>query len=123
MKQSWLLAMLLLTACHHDNPLQTHNKNESATFLMSASANAEKRLQLPIKTGDRGALYLECMEGKQDKNIDCQALYQAMVTFAKEGHYPDFKAVNLSHLTNKNIFASLTDDYVEVLTSDWPSYF
>ena len=116
-------AALLLSACHHDNPLQTHTKTESATFLMNASANAEKRLQFAVKKDERGYGYLECMEGQKNKEINCNALYQAMILFAREGHYKGFDSITLAQLTDKRILNDLNDDYFEVMSSTWPTYY
>lgn len=117
------MSTLLLTACHHDNPLQTHSKKENSTFLMNASANVEKRLGFAVKKDEHGYGYLECMEGKKNPEINCEALYKAMVTFAKEGHYPGFQSISIADLTDQKIFTGLQDDYYEVMTSTWPIYY
>ena len=118
-----LASALLITACHHDNPLTTHSKQESATFLMNASANVERRLQFAVKTTEYGYGYLECMEGKQNPEIQCDALYRDMLAFAKENHYPGFTDVTLSDLTNQAVFNGLSDDYYEIMASTWPTYY
>ena len=100
----------LLSACHNTNPLQTHSKIDNATFLMTASANAEKRLHFAVKEGDRGAGYLECMEGKKNAEINCTALYQAMVNFAREGHYQGFDSLTVSQVTDQKMFEGLADE-------------
>ena len=117
------ISSLLLTACHHDNPLQTHAKKENATFLMNASANVEKRLGLPIRKDEGGYGYLECMEGKKNVEVPCKALYQAMVTFAKEGHYEGYQSIRVADLTDSHIFEGLHDDYYDVMVSTWPTYY
>lgn len=114
---------LALTACHHDNPLATHSKQQSATFLMNASANLERRLRLDVKNDEHGYGYLECMEGKKNHEIHCETLYQGMIAFAKEGHYPGFEAITLKNLTNQAMFTGLSDDYYEVMASTWPVYY
>lgn len=114
---------LSLTACHHDNPLKTHTKQQSATFLMNASANLERRLRFDVKKDDRGYGYLECMEGKNNHEIHCNTLYQGMIIFAKEGHYPGFESITLKDLTNNRVFNDLSEDYVEAMVSTWPVYF
>jgi hypothetical protein len=117
------IVSILLTACHHDNPLTTHPKQQSAAFLMNASANVELRLQFDVKRAERGYGYVECMEGNHNPEINCDALYAGMVAFAKEGHYPGFEAITLADLAQKNVFAALSDDYIEVMASTWPNYF
>jgi hypothetical protein len=117
------LAMLLLTACHHDNPLQSHSKKQSLLFLINASANAEKRLNLPIKDGDRGVVYWECMGGEKDKDINCNALYQAMIDFAKEGHCKAYENLTLGQLTDTTVFKGLDAGYLDALVDTWPTYY
>lgn len=117
------VSILFLTACHHDNPLKTHSKSESAIFLMNASANAEKRLQFSMKTDERGYGYLECMEGKNNTEIDCAKLFTSIVQFAKEDHFKGFKSLTLADLTDKTVFDSMGDTYAEVLVSTWPTYY
>lgn len=114
---------LLLTACHHDNPLKTNPAKIAATFLMNASANVEMRLHFVMRKGDRGYGYLECMEGKKNKEIDCKALYSGIVNFAHEDHYPAFSKLTLADLNDTQAFAKLSDDYYEVLVSTWPTYY
>lgn len=114
---------LALTACHHDNPLLIHTKQQSATFLMNASANLERRLRFDVKNDEHGYGYLECMEGKKNHEIHCEILYQGMIAFAKEGHYPGFESITLNDLINKSVFDGLSDDYIEVMVSTWPTYY
>ena len=118
-----VMGILALTGCHHDNPLQTHTKHQSATFLMNASANLERRLRFDVKNNEHGYGYLECMEGKKNHEIHCDTLYQGMIKFAQEGHYPGFESITLSDLTNQPVFQSLSDDYYEVMASTWPDYY
>lgn len=118
-----IVSTLLLTACHHDNPLKNHSKQQSTTFLMNASANVEQRLRFEVRNDEHGYGYLECMEGKKNSEIHCDALYQGMVTFAQEDHYSGFESITLADLTNHNVFDSLCDDYYEVMTSTWPQYY
>ena len=118
-----VIAATLLSACHHDNPIATHTKQQSAYFLMNASANVELRLQFKVRRAERGYGYLECMEGKNNPEIHCNTLYQGMVAFAKEGHYPGFASTTLADLTNQTVFDGLSDDYVEVMASTWPKIY
>lgn len=114
---------LCLSACHHDNPLLTHSKSQSAIFLMNASANAEKRLKFAVKKDEYGFGYLECMEEKNYPEMNCNALYQGMVAFAKEKHYVGFEKLTLADLTDQVVFDELGDDYAEVMVSTWPQYY
>ncbi len=124
MKKFLILSVAcLLSACHHDNPLATHIKTQSATFLMNASANVEQRLEFAIKKGDRGCGYLECMDGKKNTAIDCNALYKGIVSFANESHYSGFEDLSLNDLTDREVFNGLADDYAEILMSYEPKYF
>ena len=117
------LAILLLTGCHHDNPLKTQNPKESAIFLMNASANVEKRLHFVIQKDSFGYAYLECMEGKKSEEIRCPELLGGMVAFAKENHYPAFKHITLSDITDKAVFENLGDEIAEIAVTTWPHYF
>ncbi|MDP3559980.1 MAG: protein LvrD [Legionellaceae bacterium] len=116
-------SIVLLSACHHDNPLETHSKKDSATFLENASSNVEVRLNFAIKKEEHGYGYGECMEGKKNPEINCTTLYEGMVRFAKEGHYAGFNSLTLADLTNKKMFASLIDDYYEIMITTWPTYY
>ena len=118
-----LTATCLLSACHHDNPLATHTKTQSATFLMNASANVEQRLAFAVKKGDRGCGYLECMDGKKNPAINCNALYSGIVSFAKEAHYSGFESLTLKDLSDRDVFNGLADDYAEILMSNEPTYY
>ena len=117
------LAILLLSACHHENPLQSHSKQENLVFLINASANAEKRLQLDIKDDDRGVVYWECMGSEKHQEINCDALYQAMINFAEEGHYKAYKTITLSQLTDAKVFKGIDEEYLETLVDTWPTYY
>lgn len=118
-----VIIVLLLAGCHHDNPLKIQPPKASAVFLMNASANIEKRLNFPIQQGAFGYGYLECMEGKKSIEIRCPELLNGMVQFAKENHYPAFKQMTLSDLTDKTVFETIGDKYAEVAATTWPHYF
>lgn len=120
---SVIITTLLLVACHHDNPLKTHAPKESALFLMNASANVEKRLHFVIQQDAFGYGYLECMEGKRSVDIRCPDLLNGMVQFAKENHYPAYKHITLSDLTDKSVFEKIGDEYAEIAATTWPHYF
>lgn len=118
-----IFSSLILTACHHDNPLKTQSPKASALFLMNASANVEQRLHFAIKKDAFGYAYLECMEGKKSPEIRCLDLLHGMVGFAKENHYPAFKKLTLADLSDKAVFEKIADDYAETAATNWPHYF
>jgi hypothetical protein len=117
------ICLFLLLACQHQNPLAAKTKAQSADFLMNASANVEKRLHFEIKNDEHGYGYLECMEGKENSEIDCKALYLGMLAFAKEHHFPGFDSITLADLTDQKVIASLSDEYYEIMATTWPTYF
>lgn len=112
-----------ISACQAENPFKTHTVKESATFLMQASANAEKRLGFDIKKDDHGYGWLECMEGKNNPEIDCKKLYTEMIAFAREGHIAGFKKITLDFLTDKTLLETLGDDYAEIMISTHPVFY
>ncbi|MBX3710332.1 MAG: protein LvrD [Gammaproteobacteria bacterium] len=114
-----LLGVLTLCACHHKNPLTTHTKQDTFKFLLNASANAEKRLHIPTQKDSYGFAYLECMNGKASPDLSCGALYQEMVSFAKEQH-TGFEQLSLKDITDSNVFASLAEDYAEYAATHEP---
>ncbi|HAT9741603.1 protein LvrD [Legionella pneumophila serogroup 1] len=116
------LMAVTISACHHENPLKTQTAKASITFLINASANAEKRLHFAIHNDAYGFTYLECMEGKQSPEIHCDALYQGMIAFAKEGHYAGFQTVTQADLTDQKVFESLADEYAETAATIWPHF-
>lgn len=118
-----VVAAMFLSACQHDNPLKTHPIKDSASFLVNASANVEKRLHFAIHQDAYGYAYLECMEGKKSAEIQCDKLYNGMIVFAKENHYSGFKNITLSDLTDPRVFRLLGDDYAETAATTWPHYF
>ncbi|ARG98610.1 protein LvrD [Legionella micdadei] len=111
-----------ISACHHENPLKNQPAKASVTFLINASANAEKRLHFAIHKDAYGFAYLECMEGKQSPDIRCDALYQGMIAFVKEGHYSGFQSITLPDLTDQKVFESLADEYAETAATIWPHF-
>lgn len=113
---------ILINACHHENPLKTHLKKASATFLVTASANSEKRLHFAIQKDSYGFAYLECMEGKKSPEIRCEDLYRGMITFAKEGDYSEFRNLKLADLTDPELFKTLADEYAETALTIWPNF-
>ncbi|MCW8452967.1 protein LvrD [Fluoribacter dumoffii] len=117
-----ILGALTLCACHHENPLKTHLKKDTLNFLMNASANVEKRLHFPTQKDSYGYAYLECMEGTKNPELQCGALYNKMVSFAKEGHYQDFKNLNIKDLTDSAFFIALADDYAEFAGTHEPRF-
>ena len=114
-----LLGVIALCACHHQNPLTTHSKEVSLRFLLNASANAEKSLRIPIQKDSYGFAYLECMDGKASPDLSCNALYQEMVSFAKEQH-TGFEHLSVNDVTDSNVFASLAEDYAEYAATHEP---
>ncbi|HFS5639717.1 TPA: T4SS-associated protein LvrD [Legionella pneumophila] len=111
-----------LSACHHENPLKTQPAKASVTFLINASANAEKRLHFAIHKDAYGFAYQECMEGKQSRDIQCNELYQGMIAFAREGHYSGFQTITQADLTEQKVFESLADEYAETAATIWPHF-
>lgn len=122
-KSMFVLGVAALCACSHQNPLKQNSVKEAASFLMNASANVEKRLHFPIPAQSFGFGYLECMEGKHSKEINCPELFKGIVAFAKENHYPAFKSISLADLNDKAVFDALANDYAEVAASSTPSFF
>lgn len=117
-----VLMAATISACHHENPLKAQPAKASVTFLINASANAEKRLHFAIHKDAYGFAYLECMEGKQSPDIQCDALYQGIIAFAREGHYSGFQTITLADLTDENLFKSLSDEYAETAATIWPHF-
>ncbi|MHA3320886.1 T4SS-associated protein LvrD [Legionella pneumophila] len=117
-----LIGILALCACHHKNPLTTHSKADLLKFLLNASANAEKRLHIPIQKDSYGYAYLECMDGKKSSELSCDALYQEIASFAKEQHEAGFEHLNFNDLTDHAVFASLAEDYAEYATTHEPHF-
>jgi hypothetical protein len=119
----FFVCLFMLAGCQHQNPLKSKTKTESASFLMNASANVEKRLNFGVKKDEHGYGYLECMEGKENQEINCHDLYVGMLNFAKEHHFPEFDSITLNDLTDQEVFANITDDYYEIMATTWPKYF
>ncbi|HAU1639293.1 TPA: protein LvrD [Legionella pneumophila] len=117
-----VLMAATISACQHENPLKTQPAKASVAFLINASANAEKRLHFAIHKDAYGFAYLECMEGKQSPEIQCDGLYKGMIAFAKEGHYSGFQKITLADLTDKNLFESLAEEYAETAATIWPHF-
>lgn len=114
-----LLGALTLCACHHTNPLTTHTKQDTFQFLLNASANAEKRLHIPIQKDSYGYAYLECMDGKTSPELSCDALYKEMVSFSKEQH-TGFEHLSVKDVADSSVFASLAEDYAEYAATHEP---
>ncbi|MCL9685739.1 T4SS-associated protein LvrD [Legionella maioricensis] len=117
-----LVGILALCACHHQNPLTTHSKQETLKFLLNASANAEKSLHIPIQKDSYGYAYLECMDGKNSSDLPCDALYLGMVSFAKEQHDSGFKHLSVKDLTDHSVYTSLAEDYAEYAATHEPHF-
>ncbi|HAT2066805.1 TPA: protein LvrD [Legionella pneumophila] len=117
-----ILIAATISACHHENPLKTQPAKASVRFLINASANAEKQLHFAIHKDAYSFAYLECMEGKQSPDIQCNALYQGMIAFAKEGHYAGFQMITQADLTDKKVFESLADEYAETAATSFPHF-
>ena len=117
-----MLSVFALFACHYENPLKTHSKQDTLNFLMNASANAEKRLHFITQKDSFGYAYLECMEGKKSPELNCTALYLGMMDFAREGHYPGFNTLRAQDLIDYPLFASLADDYAEFAATHEPRF-
>lgn len=115
-----LLGILALCACHHQNPLTIHSKQDTLKFLLNASANAEKSLHIPTQKDSYGYAYLECMDGKTSLELPCIALYRRMISFGKEQHYVGFEHLSVNDLTNHSVFASLAEDYAEYAATHEP---
>ncbi|CZI44320.1 TPA: protein LvrD [Legionella pneumophila] len=119
-----MVGVMAVTICarHHENPLKIQPAKVSVTFLINASANAEKRLHFAVHEDAYGFAYQECMEGKQSPDIQCNALYQGMIAFAREGHYSGFQTITQADLTEQKVFESLADEYAETAATIWPHF-
>lgn len=117
-----ILGVVTLCACHHENPLKTHSKEETLTFLMNASANAEKRLHIPTQKDSYGFAYLECMDGKKNPELKCAGLFLGMILFAQEGHYPGFKTLKAQELIDSAFFITIADEYAEFAATHEPRF-
>ncbi|RUR10816.1 T4SS-associated protein LvrD [Legionella sp. km772] len=117
-----LLSVLTLCACHHDNPLKTHSKQDTLNFLLNASANAEKCLHILTQKDSYGYGYLECMDGKKSPELQCTALYLGMMEFAREGHYPGFNKLRAQDLIDAAFFTTIADDYAEFAVTHEPRF-
>lgn len=117
-----LLGIIALCACHHQNPLTTHSKQDTFRFLLNASANTEKRLHIPTQKDSYGYAYLECMDGKKNPELQCDALYRGMVSFAKEQHEASFKHLSINDLSDHSVFTSLADNYAEYTATHEPHF-
>lgn len=106
---SVLLLCCFLSSCHK-NPLKTHSEHKSSRFLINASVAAEHSLHLGLGNIGARRAYPNCMERKIN-NIDCKALYQAMVDFAKEGTFAEFKGVTVADLTDESVYERLREEY------------
>lgn len=118
----FILIVFALCACHHENPLKTHSKQDTLNFLMNASANAEKRLHFITQKDSYGYAYLECMDGKKSPELQCADLYLAMTSFAREGHCLGFNKLKVQDLTDYSFFTKLADDYAEFAATHEPRF-
>jgi hypothetical protein len=110
----WPLLSMLLLSCFlsscHKNPLKTHSEHKSSRFLINASVAASHSLRLGLSDIGARRAYPNCME-RTINNIDCKALYQAMVDFAKKGPFPEFKGVRIADLTDELVYERVREDY------------
>jgi hypothetical protein len=118
----FILSVFALCACHHDNPLKKHSKQDTLAFLLNASANAEKRLHIATQKDSYGYGYLECMGGQENPELHCNALYLGILMFAQEGHYPGFNKLNAQDLTDYAFFATIADDLAEFAVTHEPLF-
>lgn len=107
---SLILSSCLLSACHHENPLKMQTELRSSSFLINASVVAFRGLNPNSTLNDAQNAYMYCMTG-HGNNIDCKALFQGMVDFAKKGQFPEFKEVSVADLTDADVFDGLSDKY------------
>lgn len=98
-----LASAVLLTACSGGNPIEKESPKAVNTFLKEASAKAE--LAAGMNLHDRkGVMYHACMAGRMnDKPGFCKALYNNMVSYAKQTDGP-FKNLTVKQLTDKALF-------------------
>lgn len=108
-----LLATLLLSACHN-NPLKSNKEQRSTRLLINASVAAVHIVKPEMDEREAQYVYLNCMNGKEAA-LDCSALYQAMVHFAKKSPFIEFHSVSVADLTDKAVFESLREGYEERL--------
>ena len=108
-----LLVSCLLCACHN-NPLKTNKEQQSTRFLINASVAAVKQIKPEMDAREARYVYLSCMKGKE-ASFDCNALYQAMTSFAKNASFVAFKGIRVADLTDHTVFESLREEYEERL--------
>ena len=108
-----LSALALITAAFsacssHQNPLTLVDEKEAAIFLLKASQSAEKALHIKKDTLAGGDIYGLCLK-EEAQNIDCKALYGAMVKYAQTTTH--FKNLKVSDLTDPVMWKSLHEYY------------
>lgn len=96
-------AAILVSACHQ-NPLTSHDKKKTASFVLDASTYAEKIAGKNV----RGSAYKQCMT-ENVQNIDCPKLFNDMATFAKDS--TDFKGLTVADLKDKPAFNKIAAIY------------
>lgn len=100
-----LISTSLITACH-ENPMNTHSKQQNIAFLRDAAINAEKNMKLSARKG--GRFYSNCMEGNIEL-IDCEAFFFEMLRFSETR--PEYRELTYSELTDAKSYASIAEDY------------
>ena len=102
-----LASVVLLAGCQENpNPLKKMEPSVVAKFLVDASANAEKKLNLYRRFQRKG--YQRCIE-EQESVALCNKLYSEILAYAKT--QDDFKEVTLSNLKDRTLWKSIQDDY------------
>lgn len=101
-----LISAVVLTGCYQ-NPMTQHNHKKTITVLHQAARDAEKQLGLERTIGGSYGL---CMSDEPEKaGVDCVTLFKTMLPWVQKN--PAFKHMTLAHLSDKEAFEPLAEDY------------
>lgn len=110
-----MISVIGLTACSHENPLESPDKIETAKFLKAASMYAEKKMKYKTSKDGHGIIYGACMLGRTGGALAspdfCPKFYSEMVEYAKQSS-SSFDEITVADLSSQKAFENIKNVYI-----------
>ena len=103
---SIILSASILTACSHENPLNSLPRDDVGKFLANASWSAEKAQNARTY---QGRAYGMCLMHDKKVSLNCNKLYGQMQDYALNDF--EFKDITISDLMDVKMFYKVREDY------------
>ncbi len=116
MKKSLILftiaAIIGLTACSHENPMETQSQQDTAKFLIAASIYASDKMKFNISVLEKSLRYGDCVLNHMIDSSFCPKFYDYMIEYADQSG-SSFSSITIEDLKDREIYRSVEKTYFD----------